>query len=146
MSSGSRLWCTLLAGLAAGACLSMTGTVMAEKHATPARGSAQTAVSWEDARLLAEILQRVRENYVSPVDDRTLMQQAAHGLVEGLDEYSSFLDPDEYQELKTSTSGAYAGIGIEVEAGKDSIKRTALHSRFAGRTRRPARRRCHCQH
>jgi carboxyl-terminal processing protease len=121
MSSRSRLWCTLLAGLAAGVCLSMTGTVMAEKHATPAPGNAQTAVSWEDARLLAEILQRVRENYVSPVDDRTLMQQAAHGLVEGLDDYSSFLDPDEYQELKTSTSGAYAGIGIEVEAGKDSI-------------------------
>jgi carboxyl-terminal processing protease len=120
MNPRSRLWCTLTVGLLAGAGLSMTGAVMAEKPATtPARSS--DAVAWEDARLLAEIMQRVRTNYVEPVDDRTLMQHAAHGLVEGLDEYSAFLEPDEYQDLKDSTSGVYAGIGIEVETAVDAI-------------------------
>jgi carboxyl-terminal processing protease len=99
----------------------MTSAVMAEKQVAPLPASAQQAVSWQDARLLAEILQRVRENYVNPVDDGTLMRQAAHGLVDGLDEYSTFLDRDEYRELKVATSGVYAGIGIEVEAGTDGI-------------------------
>jgi carboxyl-terminal processing protease len=102
--------------------LTVAGAVRAEKP-TPA-DAATTAtgnVPWEDARLLAEILQRVRENYVQPVDDSTLMRQAAHGLVEGLDEYSSFLDRDEYEEMQMATSGAYAGVGIEVDVRDNHV-------------------------
>jgi len=35
-----------------------------------------------DAGLLAEVLQRVHENYVNPVDDHALMHSAVRGLVE----------------------------------------------------------------
>lgn len=78
-------------------------------------------MTWQDARMLAEIRQRVQELYVAPVDDHALMQQAARGMLTGLDEYSEFLDPEEFQEVKLSTSGAYAGIGIEVETLQDAI-------------------------
>ena len=78
-------------------------------------------VNWEDARLLAEIMQRVRDNYVQPVDSKTLMQRAAGGMVMGLDEYSTLLDPGAYQDLKVATSGTYAGIGIEIEARGEHI-------------------------
>jgi carboxyl-terminal processing protease len=129
MSPLSRLLCTAGLGLALGVGMTVAGAVRAEKvgaaapptQAQKPPAAATDAMSWEDARLLAEILQRVRENYVQPVDDGTLMHQAAHGLVEGLDEYSSFLDRDEYQELKLSTSGAYAGIGIEVDVRGDKV-------------------------
>jgi carboxyl-terminal processing protease len=134
MSPSIRLLCAACLGLALGAGLTVASAVQAEKAAeTPASPAAPVApgvpaadgksdhLSWEDARLLAEVLQRVRENYVKPVDDQTLMHQAAQGLVEGLDEYSTFLDRDEYQELKLSTSGAYAGIGIEVDVRADKV-------------------------
>jgi carboxyl-terminal processing protease len=140
MSLASRVLTAACIGLALGVGLTMAGAVQAGKPADPtspappaqaappAASAVETSsiarsehLSWEDARLLAEVLQRVRENYVKPVDDATLMQQAAQGLVEGLDEYSSFLDRDAYQELKLSTSGAYAGIGIEVDVRADRV-------------------------
>jgi carboxyl-terminal processing protease len=115
MSPVSKLLCASSLGLALGVGLTLTTTAHAEKPAPAATAPVADSMPWEDARLLAEILQRVRDNYVQPIDDSTLMHQAARGLVEGLDEYSSFLDRDAYQELKLSTSGAYAGIGIEVD-------------------------------
>lgn len=115
----------LLAGVVLGITLSVAGRVMAERSAAPATAVAEApVVPWEDARLLAEILQRVREYYVDPVDDHQLMRQAMHGMVEGLDEYSGFLESDEYAALKLMTSGSYAGIGIEVEAVADGVRIT----------------------
>ena len=123
MISRSRWALALLAGLVLGVTLSLAGRVMAERPATaPAADSA--AVPWEDARLLAEILQRVRTTYVEPVNDHQLMLRAMHGMVEGLDEYSGFLESDEYESLKLQTSGSYAGIGIEVETSADGLRIT----------------------
>ena len=79
------------------------------------------AAALEDARLLAEVIQRVRDNYVDPVEDHQLMQNAIRGMVEALDDHSTFLSPDEYDDMKVSTSGAYAGIGVEVAPGKDGV-------------------------
>ena len=79
------------------------------------------AIAVEGARLLAEVMQRVRENYVDPVDDHKLMQNAIRGMVEALDDHSTFLTPDEFEDMKVSTSGAYAGIGVEVVPGKDGV-------------------------
>ena len=75
----------------------------------------------EDARLFAEVLQRVRENYVDAVDDHKLMQAAIRGMVEALDSHSTLLSTDEFEDMQVSTSGAYAGIGVEVAPAKDGV-------------------------
>ena len=125
MISRTRWVIALLAGVMLGIMLSVAGRVMAERSASSVAAVAETpVVPWEDARLLAEILQRVREYYVDPVDDHQLMRQAMHGMVEGLDDYSGFLESDEYAALKLMTSGSYAGIGIEVEAVADGVRVT----------------------
>jgi carboxyl-terminal processing protease len=49
------------------------------------------------------------------------MQNAIRGMVEALDDHSTFLSPDEFEDMKVSTSGAYAGIGVEVAPGKEGI-------------------------
>ena len=69
---------------------------------------------WQDARLLAEVLERVEREYVEPVDDHQLLQAAIRGMVSSLDPYSAYLDGDEYDEIKISSSGQYSGVGIEV--------------------------------
>lgn len=69
---------------------------------------------WEDTRLLAEVLERVRHEYVEPVDDSTLIESAVRGMVTDLDPHSQFLNRDEYREIQISTSGHYSGIGLEV--------------------------------
>ncbi len=112
-------------GLLLGLSLSVAERVLAEhepaSQAAAAHGAAGAALPWSDARLMAEVIQRVRDNYVDSVDDHKLMQSAIRGMVEALDDHSTFMTPDEFQDMKASTSGAYAGIGVEVAPGKDGV-------------------------
>ncbi len=127
MAKPSRLMLAMALGVLIGLSLSVADRVLAERAATPvpagggAHGRHVEPLPWSDAQLLAEVMQRVRENYVDPVDDHVLMQNAIRGMVEGLDEHSSFLSPDEFDEMKVNTTGSYAGIGVEVAAGKEGV-------------------------
>jgi carboxyl-terminal processing protease len=80
------------------------------------------SLSWEQARLFAEVMERVKEDYVRPVDDSELLESAIRGMVSGLDPHSEFLDEAEYREIRSSTSGRYSGIGIEVTAENGELK------------------------
>jgi carboxyl-terminal processing protease len=126
MSTRARLTLALALGLLLGVSLSVTERVLAERdpggetHA-PRTVGASNVLPWADARLLAEVMQRVRDNYVDPIDDHKLMQNAITGMVESLDDHSTFLTPDEFEDMKVSTTGSYAGIGVEVAPGRDGV-------------------------
>ncbi|HEX2791599.1 MAG TPA: S41 family peptidase [Steroidobacteraceae bacterium] len=123
MSPRARLTLALLVGLLLGLSLSVTSRVVADR--SPADGrpppGGTAALPWKDARLLAEVMQRVHDNYVDPIEDHQLMQNAIRGMVEALDDHSTFLSPDEFEDMKVSTSGTYAGIGVEVVPGKGGV-------------------------
>ena len=51
-----------------------------------------------------------------------LVNDALRGLVGGLDPYSSYLDTEEYADLRVSTAGTYAGIGIEVSTADRALR------------------------
>jgi carboxyl-terminal processing protease len=108
----------LIVGLAAGISLGLAGGVFADK---PAASAAKTELPWQDARLFAEVVERVKLEYVDPVDDHELLQAAIRGMVSSLDPHSAFLDGEEYDELKISTAGEYSGVGIEVSLEDDSV-------------------------
>ena len=76
---------------------------------------------WQDAQVLAEVLERVKRDYVNPVDDHQLLQAAVRGMVSSLDPYSAYLDGEEYDEIKISSSGQYSGVGIEVSMEDDQV-------------------------
>jgi carboxyl-terminal processing protease len=78
-------------------------------------------IPWQDAHMLAEVLDRVEHEYVNPVDDHQLLQAAIRGMVSSLDPYSAYLDRDEYDEIKISSSGQYSGVGIEVSMEDDQV-------------------------
>ena len=96
-------------GACIGLSLGMAGGVWADEP-----DPLGTDVPWQDARLLAQVLDRVEHDYVNPVDDHQLLQAAIRGMVSSLDPYSAYLDGDEYDELKISSAGRYSGVGIEV--------------------------------
>lgn len=124
MSNRARLILATLLGLMLGLSLSVGDRVLAERDpgtGSVARVAGSAALPWADARLLAEVIQRVRDNYVDAVDDHKLMQNAIRGMVEALDDHSTFLSPDEFDDMKVSTTGAYAGIGVEVAPGKEGV-------------------------
>lgn len=109
MARDSRrgLWLLPL-GIAAGIAVSVAGAVLAS------RGAATDSLPWDDVRLLTEVLERVKQEYVEPVDDHRLMESAVRGMVTNLDPHSQFLDADEYEEIRISTTGNYSGVGLEV--------------------------------
>jgi len=99
---------TLLVGMGLGFALATTSSVLALRKPDGAD------LPWRDARLMAEVIERVKEEYVDPVDDHELMQHAIRGMVANLDAHSSFLEEDELEDLMVSSEGNYSGIGIEV--------------------------------
>jgi len=98
----------LLLGALLGFALAISDGVLAERK--PDRSD----LPWQDVRLLAEVIERVKEDYVDSVDDHVLMQHAIRGMVAGLDAHSSFLDDEQFADLRIATEGNYSGIGIEV--------------------------------
>ena len=72
-------------------------------------------LAWEQARLFAEVLERVKRDYVEPLDDAELLESAIRGMVSDLDAHSQYLDAGEYRDIRISTTGSYTGVGIEVD-------------------------------
>ena len=137
MTVRSRTTLALLGGIGLGVAASMTGTVLADRDPSPrdpivqhraalataaARPPSVDGLPREDARRLAEILERVKVEFVDDVDDHQLMDNALRGMVSGLDPYSAYLDREEYAEIRLSTAGSYPGIGVEVAAEPDGIR------------------------
>ena len=86
----------------------------------PAHAAEESALPWEDARRFAEALQNIREHYAEPVDDATLINEAIRGMAAGLDPYSVYLDPAEYQQARIDAFGRYEGIGVDVRREADA--------------------------
>ncbi len=116
MSNKSGNALLLAVGITIGLSLGLAHGVLAEKPA--ALGA---AIPWQDARMLAAVLERVKHDYVNPVDDHQLLQAAIRGMVASLDPYSAYLDGDEYDEVKISSSGRYSGVGIELSIEDEQV-------------------------
>ena len=76
----------------------------------------------QQLRNFSDIFARIKSNYVEQVDDKTLLENAIRGMLSGLDPHSSYLNPEEYRELKIGTSGEFGGLGIQVGLEDDLIK------------------------
>jgi carboxyl-terminal processing protease len=68
----------------------------------------------EDLQRFSAVIESIRHYYVNPIEDKQLFESAIHGMLSGLDPHSAFLDPEDFQDLKVSTSGKFGGLGIEV--------------------------------
>jgi carboxyl-terminal processing protease len=80
------------------------------------------ALPYEDLRTFTEIFGRIKRDYVEPVSDKKLLEDAVRGMLSGLDPHSAYLVPEEYQELKEGTTGQFGGLGIEVTMENGFIK------------------------
>ncbi|WP_423821941.1 S41 family peptidase [Salinisphaera sp. SPP-AMP-43] len=69
----------------------------------------------EELRKFVAIMNQVKQGYVEDVSDQTLLDNAMHGMIEGLDPHSAYLDPDEFKQLSISTSGKFGGLGVKVQ-------------------------------
>jgi carboxyl-terminal processing protease len=83
--------------------------------------SAQTPNTDDDLRyksslLFANVLEMVKEEYVESeqADYSKLTYASLEGMLNSLDPYCEFLDPQRYTEMKSETEGEFGGLGIYV--------------------------------
>ncbi len=76
----------------------------------------------DELRTFTEVFAKVKNDYVESIDDRTLIENAIRGMLEGLDPHSTYLDKESYKELQEGTSGEFGGLGLEVGMEDGFIK------------------------
>lgn len=69
---------------------------------------------YEFAELFAEIFKRIKTEYVEEVDSQQLMEGAIHGMFMELDPHSSWLPPEDQEDLMKDTEGEYSGVGMHI--------------------------------
>ena len=95
------------AGIVLGALLAAGQGVLAQKNAVE-------PLPLEELRTFTEIFAKIKNDYVESIDDKTLLSNAIHGMLAGLDPHSAYLEPEDYKQLRQGTTGEFGGLGIEV--------------------------------
>jgi carboxyl-terminal processing protease len=119
----------LAVGVVLGVLITLGGTVFSRRAPPPvveaksqAPATGKAPLSAAESAQLGEVIERVQREYVDTVSHPELVNDALRGLVGGLDPYSSYLDAEEYADLRVSTAGTYAGIGIEVSTADRALR------------------------
>ncbi|UDF35034.1 UNVERIFIED_ORG: S41 family peptidase [Shinella sp. XGS7] len=68
----------------------------------------------EELQQLAAVFGMVKSDYVEPVDEKKLINDAISGMVAGLDPHSQFFDKKSFKEFREGTTGKFVGVGIEI--------------------------------
>ena len=72
--------------------------------------------------LFGDVLTTVDNQYVTPVDDKKLIQSAIDGMLTSLDPHSGYLNADDYKDMRDQTRGEYGGLGLEVTSEDGVVK------------------------
>ncbi|MBI4425276.1 MAG: S41 family peptidase [Elusimicrobia bacterium] len=75
--------------------------------------------TYEQLKILVDILDYIKENYVEEVESGKLIYGAASGMVKTLDPFSQFMEPEVHKDIKTETEGQFGGLGIRIAMDKD---------------------------
>ncbi len=70
--------------------------------------------TYQQLKILLDVLNYTKENYVEEVDIEKLINSAAKGITRSLDAFSQFMEPDDFKELKVETEGQFGGLGIRI--------------------------------
>ncbi len=106
----------------------LSGTLAAVVLTTQVAGPliAQEAKSkkstYEQLDLFGNIFERIRSQYVEPVDETKLIEAAINGMLTSLDPHSSYLPPRDYKAMQVQTRGEFGGLGIEVTQQDGYVK------------------------
>lgn len=105
-----------LGGTVAGALISAQVAPLLAQETT------KSSSVYEQLDLFGDIFERIRSDYVEPVDDKKLIEAAINGMLGSLDPHSSYLPPNDYADMKVQTRGSFGGLGIEVTQENGAVK------------------------
>ncbi len=109
-------------GIMLGVFMGICASVIAEQKIVEPVTTVEDVLPYEELRTFTEIFGRIKRDYVEPISDKKLLEDAIRGMLSGLDPHSAFLVADEYQQLKEGTTGRFGGLGIEVTMENGLVK------------------------
>ncbi len=87
-----------------------------------AQEPAKTTNVYEQLDLFGDIFERIRAQYVEPVDEAKLIEAAINGMLTSLDPHSSYMPPEDAEAMRVQTRGEFGGLGIEVTQEEGFVK------------------------
>lgn len=110
----------LMAGLAG----TVAGVIATTQIAGPllAQEADRKASVYEQLDLFGDIFERIRAQYVEDVEPEELIEAAIDGMLTSLDPHSSYLSPDDAEQMRVQTRGEFGGLGIEVTQEEGYVK------------------------
>jgi carboxyl-terminal processing protease len=100
----------------------MGATAMSVINTATLPAEAAGSSTYRELSIFGDVFERVRAQYVTQPEDSKLVENAINGMLASLDPHSSYLDPDDFKDMQTQTSGEYGGLGIEVTAQDGFVK------------------------
>ncbi|HEY2616563.1 MAG TPA: S41 family peptidase [Acetobacteraceae bacterium] len=124
LRSGLLLGTAFIAGVAIGPASGLISRQFGY-HFGFAAAAAQDSGRGDTYRLLTlfgDVFERVRAEYVDPVDDKDLIENSINGMLTGLDPHSSYMNAKAFRDMQVQTKGEFGGLGIEVTQDNGFIK------------------------
>ncbi len=124
LRNGLLLGAAFIGGVAAGPAAGLLARQFGVQLGIPA-AFAQTTDNAETYRLLSlfgDVFERVRAEYVDPIGDRDLVENAINGMLTGLDPHSNYMNAKAFRDMQVQTRGEFGGLGIEVTQDNGFIK------------------------
>ena len=102
----------------------LAGAVLSTQVAAPlmAQETDKSATVYQQLDLFGDIFEKIRQDYVEPVDSKKLIEAAINGMLSSLDPHSSYLPPDDFADMRVQTRGSFGGLGIEVTQEDGFVK------------------------
>lgn len=102
----------------------VAGVLLATQVAGPliAQEQQRSKSVYEQLDLFGDIFERIRAQYVEEVETDKLIEAAINGMLTSLDPHSSYLPPDDFDDMQVQTRGEFGGLGIEVTQEEGFVK------------------------
>ncbi|MCI2399898.1 S41 family peptidase [Aliiroseovarius subalbicans] len=102
----------------------LAGAVLTTQVAGPllAQNAERNTNVYEQLDLFGDVFERIRSQYVEDVDEADLIEAAINGMLISLDPHSSYLPPDDAEDMRVQTRGSFGGLGIEVTQEEGFVK------------------------
>jgi carboxyl-terminal processing protease len=102
----------------------VAGVVVSTQFAAPivAQEAEHERSVYEQLDLFGDIFERIRTSYVEEVEESELITSAINGMLGHLDPHSSYLPPEDFDDMRVQTKGEFGGLGIEVTQENGFVK------------------------
>ncbi|MDY0152539.1 MAG: S41 family peptidase [Candidatus Cloacimonas sp.] len=80
-----------------------------------AQNRPQSTNLYSQVQLFSEVLQKLKQSYVTDLSDEELIKAAIVGMLGSTDPHTNYFTAEEFRDFTTSTKGTFGGLGIQID-------------------------------